>query len=293
MIPLVQCGGRLPLRAFALALGTWVFSSSSAMADDGGFAGMCQGQKDNQGHGAPGLHPGFYGFGLGYRLGSGYGGSALGVGADGGYPFYGGPGYPHGEPPLRRLGGISPFPYDGGAGFPSPGHPNYFGGIGQLVASQQVVTIGSDLGSATDYGPFTGVLPYPDTLFAPFTAPASGSSRGVSSSSPSTTPTNTARALGPIPDLAVAGRVLGIEAAPGVNAGGVRGLKISKVSAGTVAEKAGLHAGDVIDSINGYRTQQPGNLAWIIAHAAPDNILMMNVRTANDGKEHTIRARLP
>ena len=119
---------------------------------------------------APGLYPGFQGFGLGYHLGYGYGGDALGVGADGGYPFYGGPGYPHSEPRLRRIGGITPFPYYGGPGYPSPGHPNYFGGVGPLVADQPVVTIGSDRGDpddATGYGPFTGALPYPEHVLRP------------------------------------------------------------------------------------------------------------------------------
>jgi S1-C subfamily serine protease len=73
----------------------------------------------------------------------------------------------------------------------------------------------------------------------------------------------------------------------------VWGMKVSKVYPGSAAEKAGLHAGDVIHSINGYLTTQPGNMAWIIANAAPDNVLMMNVRNASDGKEHTITAHLP
>ena len=73
------------------------------------------------GYAKPGLYPGFQGFGLGYHLGYGYGGSALGVGADGGYPFYGGPGYPHPWPTLRRIGGITPFPFYGGPGGPMPG----------------------------------------------------------------------------------------------------------------------------------------------------------------------------
>jgi S1-C subfamily serine protease len=80
---------------------------------------------------------------------------------------------------------------------------------------------------------------------------------------------------------------------PVVDAGGVRGLKVSRVDSGTVAEKAGLHAGDVIHSINGYLTEEPGNLQWIIANVAPDNIVTMKVRTASDGKQQTIQAQLP
>ena len=234
------------------------------------------------GYGRPGLYPGFQGFGLGYHLGYGYGGDALGVGADGGYPFYGGPGYPHPWPRLRRIGGITPFPYDGGPGSPSPCHPNYFGGVGPLVADRPVVTIGSDRGDldeASGYGPFTGTLPYPETSFAPFAAAAGGSSSGGSSPYPPTTPTNTAPATGEIPDLPAQGRSLGIDEEPVVDFDGVRGMKVSKVYPGTAAEKAGLQAGDVIHSINGYLTTRRGNLAWIIANAAPDNVLKMNVCT--------------
>src|SRR5262245_60135764 len=49
------------------------------------------------------------GFGLGYHLGYGYGGRALGVGPFGGYAYYGGPGYPQPAPQLRRFGKITPF----------------------------------------------------------------------------------------------------------------------------------------------------------------------------------------
>ena len=232
MISLVRGGGRLPVMALALALGIWVFSGPSAMADGG-----------------PGLYPGFQGFGLGYHPGYGYGGDALGVGAFGGYPFYGGPGYPFAEPLLRRIGGIVPFPYYGGPGYPSPGNPNYFGGVGPLVADQPVITIGSDRndpGDASSYGPFTGAIPYPDTFFAPFTATATaaagGSSSGVSSSYPSTPATNTAPAAGfgqpsasippvtgGITNLPAQGRTLGIDEEPVIDASGVRGMKVSKV----------------------------------------------------------------
>jgi S1-C subfamily serine protease len=88
------------------------------------------------------------------------------------------------------------------------------------------------------------------------------------------------------------GRSLGIDEEPIVDAQGVRGLKVSHVPPGTVAEKAGLRAGDVIRSINGYLTIEPGNLAWIVANAAPDHVLKMNVRTATGGQERTITAQL-
>jgi S1-C subfamily serine protease len=89
------------------------------------------------------------------------------------------------------------------------------------------------------------------------------------------------------------GRYLGINEEPVDEGGGKRGIKVANVYPGTPAEKAGLHVGDVIHSINGYLTEQRGNLAWIIANATPDNVLKMNVRTMSDGREHTITAQLP
>ena len=68
------------------------------------------------------------------------------------------------RPRLRRIGGITPFPYYGGPGYPTPDHPNFFGGVGPLVPDQPVVTIATDRGDpvdATDYGPFTGSVPMP------------------------------------------------------------------------------------------------------------------------------------
>ena len=314
MIPLIRGGGRLPLMALASGLGVWVCSASSGMADGGGSAGAelcptCQKpcadhhRHDGSGfgtlgYGKPGLYPGFQGFGLGYHPGYGYGGDALGVGADGGYPLYGGPGYPHPWPCLRRVGGITPFHYFGGPGYPSPEHPNYFGGSGPLAPDQPVITFASDPrdpGNAGGYGPFSGSIPYPETTFAPSVTivAADGSTSAMSSAPLSTTPPNIAPATGNVPDGAAAGRSLGIDAEPVVDAGRARGLKVTGVHPRSVAEQAGLHAGDVIRSINGYVTEEPSNLAWIIANAAPDHVLMMNVRTASESKEHTIRAQLP
>src|SRR5512135_3687906 len=121
----------VPGLAFVLAAECWVVLGSSAMGqneiDQACQAPNCQqpcpaqcrlaqgGQSmGTLGYGKPGLYPGFQGFGLGYHRGYGYGGDALGVGAGGGYPFYGGPGYCHPWPALRRIGGITPFPFYGG-----------------------------------------------------------------------------------------------------------------------------------------------------------------------------------
>ena len=70
-------------------------------------------------------------------------------------------------------------------------------------------------------------------------------------------------------------------------------MQVTKVYAGSPADKAGLRAGDVIHSVNGYLTTQRGNLAWIINAAAPNGVLEMKVRSVADGKVHTILINLP
>lgn len=310
MILLIRGGDRSPLLALAAVLGVWVFSVSSGTAGGGetAGAGLCPyGHKAGTchhdqaipasgtlGYGKPGLHPGFQGFGLGYHLGYGYGGDALGVGADGGYPFYGGPGYPHPWPTLRRIGGITPFPYEGGPGHPVAGCPNFFGGVGPLAADRPVVKVESGsrgLDSESNYGGFTGMIPYPETTFAPVvTITASGEpSGGVSSFSPPIAPP----APGEVVDESGVGRTIGINAEPVIDPRGARALKVTAVFPGSAAEKAGLHASDVIQSINGFVTEKWNHLAWIIAHAAPDKLLKMSVRTPGDGAVRTLTARLP
>jgi len=327
MIAQIRGSGRLPLKVFTLLLGFSVLGASSARADDDGP--VVTGPVHNSpqpytgihllpgppsfgtlGYGPPGLQPGYQGFGLGYHLGYGYGGDALGVGADGGYPFYGGPGYPHCMPQLGRIGGIVPFPYFGGPGYPTPDHPDFFGEFGPLVPDQPVVTIVGESGQpiqGTGYGSFTGAVTNAEAQFAPFTARAAAgvSSMRARSSNPanSTTPLPDAGFSPPRPSpnptvsdrssLPVARQFLGIEAEPVVDAGGVRGMKITKIYPGSAAERTGLHEGDVIHAINDYVTQQPGNLEWIYVNAAPNNVLKMNVRSASDGKEQNITAQFP
>ena len=58
--------------------------------------------------------------------------------------------------------------------------------------------------------------------------------------------------------------MLGIEEVA-INDGGVIGMQVTQVYSGSTAERAGLQAGDVIHSANGYLTQQHGNLTWIIS----------------------------
>jgi membrane-associated protease RseP (regulator of RpoE activity) len=248
------------------------------------------------GYGPPGVFPGFQGFGLGYHLGYGYGGAALGTGAEGGYPFYGGPGYPCLEPRLQRLHRITPFPYFGGPGYPTPDHPNFFGVVGPLQADKPVITIGDDRYDV-GFGMFTGAIPYPESVMAPFTtsAAAGGSASGVITltPSPSPPPTNPVPVAGATTGSDAAAQLLGVDVVPVVDPGGVRGTKITRIDPNSAAEKAGLHTGDVIHSVNGYVTADAATLGWVIVNAGVDKVQTMTVRSASDGKEHPIRVQLP
>jgi len=307
MISQVRGNRRIPFQAFALALGIWVSSVTSPMTHGDLYKGRCHvcGKIHHGaggpgygtlGHGPPGVLPGYYGFSLKYCRGYGYGGKALGVGALGGYPFYGGPGYPHPWPQLRRFCGIAPFSYYGGPGYSGFGYCNFYDEPGHLVVNEDVVAegdrrgLGSEggygfgSGGSSDYGIFTGALPYPESYFAPYTAAAaaSGSTAVPRPSNPSATGTNITTA-----------RDFGIDEEPLVDADGAQAIKVSQVYPGTLAQKAGLQAGDVIRSINHYVPTQPGDLGWIIANATPGSDLTMFVRKLSDGKEHVITVQLP
>jgi hypothetical protein len=184
----VRGGGNPAMTAVALAVTIGSFVGTTARADEGVVQGVFhQGQlhpgQGTLGYGGYGLYPGLPGFGLAFHPGYGYGGTALGVGVYGGYPFYGGPGYPHPDPCLRRFHGIMPFLYYGGPGYPTYEHPHFYGGIGPLVVDRPVVTIadqpapGDTYGSS--FGPFTGRRPYPETLFAPYVDAASMAGSGA------------------------------------------------------------------------------------------------------------------
>jgi hypothetical protein len=254
-------------------------------------------------YGGPRLYQGFQGFGLRFHPGYGYGGYGLGTGAEGGYPAYGGPGYPHCPPPLNRFGRILPFHYWGGPGFPTPAQPNFYAPVGPLFVDPPVVTQGDDLGYPGvrgDFGCFTGALPYPETAFAPYVT-AAGTTGAATSVTPSV-PEGTgfgqpsATATPPASETAVAPTPvpqLGFDEEPVVDVDGLRGMKVSRLVPGSLADKAGLKADDVVRSINAFPTTRAGNIAWIIASAAPDKMLTIVVRVAADGKEHTITIRLP
>ena len=239
---------------------------------------------------------GFLGFGLSYHLGYGYGGYGLGVGPDGGYPFYGGPGYPHEASPLNRCGKILPFAYLGEPGYTCDGLYRGFVPTGPLVVDTPIVTSTIDareFSSSGDYGIFSGAIPYPERTFAPFTTDAAttGSPTGAPPARPNI-PTPAIPSGAP-PTTGESGKApsLEIDDAPEVAADGIRGLRVSRTDAEGMAEMAGLRAGDVIRSINGLPTTERGHLTWIMANAAPDHLLRMSVRSAADGRERTVTLR--
>lgn len=181
------------------------------------------------------------------------GGGHMGGGHGGYHP--GGGGYPHGHY------------YPGGGGYPGGGYRHgYYGGGGYYGGFWPGYYGGFGLGGL-GYG---------------YNYPYYGSSGGYTYTDPGYTPTyapSTTVAAQP-----AGGPFLGIMEQP-VNDSGGPGMQVLSVEPGSPAERAGLRAGDVLHSINGYLTQAYGNIAWIIQNVAPDGTLNMNVRrsgTATD-----------
>ncbi len=179
---------RLPFGAIGLTFALLTFYSSACHAQDEGVSpGFFQKHIWGSGtlsYGGFELFPGFPGFGLSFHRGYGYGGNGLGTGAEGGYPYFGGPGYPHPAPVLRRCGGIAPFLYYGGPDYPRFGDSNYFSEVGPLSVRPPVAVVVThgQIGYSGNFGEFTGTLPYPDKYFAPFVeAAALGVAPDVSS----------------------------------------------------------------------------------------------------------------
>jgi hypothetical protein len=143
-------------------------------------------------------------------------------------------------------------------------------------------------------------LPYPDSAFAPFTSEASGTYLEMNPSGPSPViiPTPNRRPDEPLNpssrnDDGPKGstpldRDLGFDQEPIVGTDHRRGMKVARVYPGSEAERAGLRAGDVIQSINDYTNTEPGNLPWIILHAAPNRMLNMVVRSPDQTGERTV-----
>jgi hypothetical protein len=268
MISTMRHCGKLSWMILGLTLWTWVNSGSSALACGcGGWGG--------------------YG-GSGWGRGCGFGGPGWGGGYGFGGPGWGGPGYAFGGP---GWGGGRGFGYGGGYGQPGyasggygyPGSGLTYGGNGYGSPGYGYgMGYGSPGSGSPGYGNVAGYPIYGATSSYPATSNAY-SRAYVAPGTSSTTMT-------PTP---IQGQRLGIYEEPVVDTNNEPGIKITNVQPGTAAEKAGLQVGDVIHSVNGYLTKQTGNLAWIIANKAPNNILKMNVRTARDGQAHTITAQLP
>lgn len=87
----------------------------------------------------------------------------------------------------------------------------------------------------------------------------------------------------------VGGPFLGINEEPATDSGGP-GMKVTRVFDGSAAERAGLKVGDLIRSINGYKTKVNGNITWIIQNAAPNGVLNMNVRRSAAAQDAAITA---
>jgi hypothetical protein len=219
----------------------------------GGHGGFHHGGFGGFGYG--GFYPGFYGLGLGY--GYGLGGLGLGYGGYGlGYGLgygYGGYGLGYGGYGLGYGGyGLGGLGYSSYYPYYNYNYPGYTYGAGDPYYSSYL------------YG--GGVSG----------APATGSTFTYSSAYGPTTY--------PLPNL-------GIDESS-VAVGNGRGIRVERVQAGSPAEAAGLQAGDVIRSANGYLTQDPGNLSWIISHHAQDNTLNLVVRKAGAENDSTVVVKL-
>ena len=295
-------GGRLSLASLAslaLALGIWAVAGSSAMAHGGGGGGG--------GHGGGGFGGGFGG---GHMGGMGMGGMGMGhmgmgYGGMGGFGRMGGLGYGN-RGFYGGYGGYGFFPFFGGYGLYGLGYGYgypYYGGYG-LGYGGYGMGYGLGYGGyGLGYGGYGYGYPYYGGYGYGYGYPYYGYGNGYGYpyysnvySTPGAGVTYTSAYVAPGGSAANTvmpqGRYLGIDEEPVIEPNGKRGMKVANVYPGTPAQRAGLKVGDVLYSINGYLTEQRGNLAWIIANAAPNNQLKMTVKTAGDGQTHSVTAQL-
>jgi S1-C subfamily serine protease len=85
--------------------------------------------------------------------------------------------------------------------------------------------------------------------------------------------------------------VLGIDE-EAVSDGSGQAIRVANVLANSPAQRAGLQPGDLIRSANGYLTQTPGNLAWVINHQASNNTLNLTVRKASTAQDTNVSVQL-
>jgi S1-C subfamily serine protease len=69
-------------------------------------------------------------------------------------------------------------------------------------------------------------------------------------------------------------------------------IRVASVQPNSPAQRAGLQPGDLIRSANGFLTQSPGNLAWIVNHQATKNTLNLSVRKASSGQDTNVTVQL-
>jgi hypothetical protein len=302
MVSRVRHGGRFALIASVLAIGISAFPISTAVAHGGGGGGGGHGGGGGFGGGHMG---GMGGMGMGHMGGMGMGG--MGMGHMGGMGF-GNRGFGFGNRGFGGFGGIGFFPGFWGFGYPfwggyglgygGFGYPYYGGyGLGYGGYGMGLGYGGYGMGYGGYGNPYYGGYGY--GYGYPYYGYASGYGYGnpyyatpgvgVTYSSAYVAPAGSAANMVMLPQ----GRYLGIDEEPITDSSGLRGMKVTNVYPGTAAQRAGLQVGDVIYSINGYLTEQRGNLAWIIGNAAPNNQLRMSVKTAKDGKERAITAQIP
>jgi hypothetical protein len=294
-----QCGAKLSLTALVLALGIWSLSGASAFGHGGGGGGGGgHGGGGMGGMGGMGGHMGGMGMGMGGmgmggmgggRFGGGFGGGRFG-GFNRGFGFgglgFGGFGFGGFYPGFYGYYPYGYYPYGYGLGYGGLGYGGYgglgYGGYGGLGYGGYGGLGYGGLGYGyPGYGYATNAYPSSPNGGA---MPASG---GFGYNAAYVAPASGAATPG------MQRRYLGIDEEPMVGSDGSKAMRISNVYAGTPAEKAGLKVGDVLRSVNGYLTEQRGNLAWIIANATPNNELKLNVQTAKDGQRHQIVATLP
>ncbi len=294
MFSQLRCGGaKFSLAALVLALGLWSLSGAPAFGHGGGGGGGGGGHGGGGGFGGGGHMGGMGmgGMGMGGRMGGmgGFGGGRFGGFGNRGFGGFGNRGFGFGG---LGFGGFYPgfygfYPGFYGYGLGYDGYGLGYGGYGGYGLGYDGYG-GMGYGGYGDmgygypgYGYATNAYPFSPSVGA---MPANGSfgynAAYVAPASGATTP-------------GMQRRYLGIDEEPMVGSDGSKAMKISNVYPGTAAEKAGLKVGDVLRSVNGYLTEQRGNLAWIIANATPNNELKLNVQIAKDGKTHQIIATLP
>jgi hypothetical protein len=264
-----------------LCVAAFAISGTSALAQHhgGGHGGGGHGGGFRGGHFGGGGYRGGY-WGGGYRGGyyrNYYPGYAYG--GYGYYPgFYGLGGYGYGGyyPGLFGLAGLG-YGLGYGSGYGYPGYGYGYGGYGYGYNYPSY-----SYGSAHSYPVYGEGTTYPGAVTtvpgSTYTYSSAYGNVPLQSSSPSTL------SAFPLPSL-------GIDEETVSDSTG-QGIRIVRDYPDSLAQRAGLQPGDVIHSANGYLTQSPGNLAWIINHQSPNGVLNLNVRKAGSAQDTTVTVRL-